>query len=68
VMLNAMGAAPTPGLSFVGDKKRLEDLLLVIEEDQYREDGVSASNTKENRELKNLECSINFEALGSGSS
>jgi hypothetical protein len=26
VMLNAMGAAPTLGLSFVGDKKRLEDL------------------------------------------
>ena len=33
VMLNAMRAAPTMGLSFVGDKKRLKDLLLVIEED-----------------------------------
>ena len=68
VMFNAMGAAPTMGLSFVGDKKRLKDLLLVIKEDQYREFGVSASNTKGKRELKNLKCSTNFEALGSGSS
>jgi hypothetical protein len=30
--------------------------------------GVSASNIKGKRELKNLEFSINFEALGSGSS
>jgi hypothetical protein len=39
-----------------------------MEEDRYCEEGVSVSNTKGKRELKNLKCSINFEARGSSSS
>jgi hypothetical protein len=66
VMLNAMEVTPTLGLSFGGEEKRLNDIFLVIEEDWYCEDGVATSNTKGKRELKNLECSINFEARGSG--
>jgi hypothetical protein len=46
VVLNAMGAAPTMGLSFGDDEKRLKNLFSDIEEDRYRADGVSASNTK----------------------
>ena len=53
-------------MSFVGEEKRLNDIFLVIEEDRYCEDGVATSNTKGKRELKNLECSINFEARGGG--
>ena len=39
VVLNAMRATPTMGLTFGGDEKRLKDLLLVTEEDWYCEDG-----------------------------
>jgi hypothetical protein len=63
-----MGVTPTMAFSFGDEEKRLDDLFSGIEEDRYREDGVSASNTKEKRELKSLECFINFEARGSGSS
>jgi hypothetical protein len=63
-----MGVAPTMGFSFGDDEKRLEDHFSGIEEDRYHEDGVFSSNTKEKRELKSLECSIYFEAQGSGSS
>ena len=64
-VLNAMECAPTLGLTFGGDEKRLLNLFSVIEEDPYHEGGVSVSNTKGKRELKILECSINFEARGS---
>jgi hypothetical protein len=55
-------------LTFEGNKKSLLNHFSVIEEDRYCEEGVSASNTKGKRKLKNLECSINFEARGCGSS
>jgi hypothetical protein len=42
-------------------------LFSVIEVDRDRDPGVSVSNTKGKRELKNLECSINFETSGCGS-
>jgi hypothetical protein len=50
------------------DEKSLLNLFSAIEEDQYHEEGVSISNSKGKRELKNLECSINFEVRGCGSS
>jgi hypothetical protein len=63
-----MELAPTLGLTFEGDKKSLLNLFSVIEEDQHHEEGASAPNTKGKKELKNLECSINFEARSCGSS
>ena len=65
-VLNAMELTPNLGLTFGGDEKRLSNLFSVIEEDQFREEEVSVSNSKEKRELKNLECSINFEARDCG--
>jgi hypothetical protein len=62
VVLNAMGATPTMGFTFGGNERRL---IPFIDEDRYRENGVFASKSKGKRELKNLECSINFEARGS---
>ena len=67
-VLDAMECTPTFGLTFGGNEQRLLNLFLVIEEDQYCEERVSVSNTKGKRELKNLEFSINFEAIGSSSS
>jgi hypothetical protein len=60
VVLDAMDLAPTLGLSFGGDEKRLLNFFSDIEENWDREEGVSVSNSKGKRELKNLECSINF--------
>ena len=45
VVLDAMESAPTLGLTFGGDKQSLLNLFSIIEEDQYREEGVSVSNT-----------------------
>ena len=67
-VLSEMGAVPIMGLSFGGDEKRLTDLFSVIKEGRYLEDGVSVSKPKGKRELKILECSLNFDAGGSGSS
>jgi hypothetical protein len=66
-VLDAMGCAPTLELTFGGDKKKLLNLFSVIEEDRYCVEGVSISNSKGKRQLKNLECFINFEASGCGS-
>jgi hypothetical protein len=63
-----MGATPILELSFGGDEKRLMDLFSAIEEGRYLEDEASTSKLKGKKELKNLECSINFDAKGSGSS
>jgi hypothetical protein len=68
VVLDAMDLAPTLGLTFGGDEKRLLNLFSNIEENRDYEEGVSVSNSKWRMELKNLECSINFEARGCGSS
>ena len=44
------------------------DLFFVIEDGWFLEDGVFASKPKCKRKLKNLKCSLNFDARGSGSS
>jgi hypothetical protein len=51
-----------------GNEKKLLDLLTVLEEEQRHEVLVSPSKPKGRRELKNLECSINFDARGDCSS
>jgi hypothetical protein len=48
--------------------RKNSSLFLVIEADRNRDPGVSVSNTKGKRELKNLECSFNFETRGCSSS
>jgi hypothetical protein len=68
VVLDAMKLVSTLGLSFGGDDKSLMKKNLDIEENRNRVEGVSVSNPKRKRELKNLECSINFDARGSSSS
>jgi hypothetical protein len=65
-VLDAIELAPNLGLTFGGDEKRLSNLFSIIEEDQFREEEVSVSNSKEKRKLKILECSINFEARDCG--
>jgi hypothetical protein len=65
-VLGAMELAPTLGLA-VGDvEKKLLRLFSVIEANRNRDPGVSVSNCKGKRELKTLECSINFETRSCG--
>lgn len=52
------------GISHGGNEKKLLDLLTILEEEQCPEVLVSPSKPKERRELKNFECSINFDARG----
>jgi hypothetical protein len=68
VVVSAMGIAPALGITFGGNEKRFMDLLNVLEEGQHREDEGFVSKPKGWRERKNLECSINFDARGNGSS
>jgi hypothetical protein len=63
-VLDSVKFAPNLGLSWGGDEKSLLDLFLGIEEEWEPIIGVSALKVKGKRELKNLECSINFEARG----
>jgi hypothetical protein len=49
-------------------RKRLLDLFSAIEEVREPKNYVSAPKAKGKRELKNLECSFNFEARGHSSS
>jgi hypothetical protein len=58
------GIHPILGISCGGKEKKLLDLLTVLEEEQCHEVLVSPSKPKGRRELKNLECSINFDARG----
>jgi hypothetical protein len=67
-VLDAMELATTLGLTIGDDEKKLLSLFWVIEVDRDRDPGVSISNTKGKKEIKNLECSINFETRGCGSS
>jgi hypothetical protein len=53
------------GVSFKGSKKGFLDLLTLVDEGQH---SVSAPKKKGKREVKNLECSINFGARSVGSS
>jgi hypothetical protein len=55
------------GISFEDDGVFLEFLTL-IDEGPCQEDPASILKTKESREVKNLECSINFDARGVRSS
>jgi hypothetical protein len=67
-VLNVVNFASIVGLSCGGDEKTLLDIFLVIEEEREPKKDISTSKVKEKRELKNLECSINFEARGRDSS
>jgi hypothetical protein len=55
----------TMGISFQGTEKGFLDFLTLVDEGQHF---VSAPKKKRKREVKNLECSINFDARGAGSS
>lgn len=67
-VLSAKGLVPLWGSPLGGIEKRLLDLLTFLEEGQHREVVGSASTPKGRRELKNLECYINFDTRGNGSS
>ena len=60
-VIDTMNFAPVVGLSWGGDDKRLSNLFSVIEK-QKRE--LAAPKVKGKRELKNLVCTLNFEARG----
>jgi hypothetical protein len=68
VVVRSTAVAPALGITFGGDEKRFMDLLSSIEEERHREDGGSVSRPKGWRERKNLECSLNFDVGGIGSS
>jgi hypothetical protein len=61
---------PILGISFEGHKLQLLDFLSFIEEDRRlgEEEALSGGGKKGKREVKNLECSINYDARGSCSS
>lgn len=62
----AMEIFPVLGISC--RMKKTLDLLTILEEEQRHEVMVSPSEPKGRRELKNMECSINFDARGDCSS
>jgi hypothetical protein len=61
---------PIVGISCVGHEEQSLALLIVIEEEHHREELASLSNLgiKGSWELRNLECSINYDARGECSS
>jgi hypothetical protein len=67
-VVSSLEIAQALGISFGDNKKRFLDLMSVIEEGQHRVDGGSVLKPKGWRELKNLECSLNFDVGGIGSS
>jgi hypothetical protein len=67
VVVSSLEIAQALGISFGGHKKRFLDLMSVIEKGQHRVNGGSVSKPKGWRELKNLECSLNFDVGGIGS-
>ena len=69
-VLDAVNFALVVWLSWGGDQKSLLELFSVIDKDKEREHfiDVSTPKVKGKRELKNLQCSINFEARGRRSS
>ena len=60
VVIDAVNFAPMVGLSWGGNEKSLSDLFSVIDKEREPFIDVSTSKVKGKRELKNLECSINF--------
>jgi hypothetical protein len=63
-MQDAKSCYHTMGISYGGDEKCFLDLLTLIDEGQC----ISAPKPKGSRQVKNLECSINFDATGVRSS
>jgi hypothetical protein len=68
VVVSSLEIAQALGLSFGSNRKRFLDLMSVIEEGQHRVDGGFVLKPKGWRELKNLECSLNYDVGGIGSS
>jgi hypothetical protein len=58
----------TLGVSHEGNVKDFLDFMALIDEEHRREAPVSTSKFKGSREVKNLKCSINYDASGCGSS
>jgi len=52
------------GISFKGDEKSFLEFLTLINEGQCQEGLASLPKPKGSKEVKNLECSINFNARG----
>jgi hypothetical protein len=50
------------------DEKGFLDFLTLVDEGQRQAVSISSSKPKGRRDLKNLECSINFDVRGVGSS
>jgi hypothetical protein len=67
-VVSSLEIAQALGISFGDNKKRFLDLMSEIEEGQHRVDGGSVLKPKGWRELKNLECSLNFDVGSIGSS
>jgi hypothetical protein len=70
VIQRANAIYPILGISFEGHKLQLLDFLSFIEEERrIEEEGALSCGAKKGKmEVKNLECSINYEARGSCSS
>jgi hypothetical protein len=68
VVIDAVNFTPAVGLSWGGDKKSLLDLFFIIYKEREHFINVSTPKVKGKKELKILECSINFEARGQRSS
>jgi hypothetical protein len=64
-VIRTLNFAPVVGLSWGGEDKRMLNLLSEIEKEKRE---LAAPKVKGKRELKNLECSLNFEASGKRSS
>jgi hypothetical protein len=58
----------TLGISHEGNVKGFLDFMTLIDAEHRLEASISASKFKGSREVKNLECSINYDARGFGSS
>jgi hypothetical protein len=56
----------TLGISHEGNVKAFLDFMALIDEEHRREAPISYSKFKGSREVKNLECSINYGARGFG--
>jgi hypothetical protein len=70
VIQRANEICPILGISFEGHNLQLLDFLSFIEADRHlgEEGALSCGGKKGKREVKNLECSINYDARGSCSS
>jgi hypothetical protein len=58
----------TLGISHEGNVKGFRDFMSQIDEEQRQESSISTSKFRRSRDVKNLECSINYDVRGFGSS